>query len=260
MCEIKKPLIFITNDDGYHSKGMSVLVRLMKQLGDVVVVAPSTEMSSKSHSITVNAPLRLKTIEESDSFKGYTLDGTPVDCVKMAFNRILKGKECSLVVSGINHGSNVSINTIYSGTMAAAFEGCAEGVPSIGFSIDDSDKDADFSYCEEFVTRICKDVLAKGLDNGVCLNVNFPIGEIKGLKVCHQAKAYWNEELVEYKDPSGKPYYWLSGVFNCLDDSPQADYRVLEKSYASLVPMQVDFTAYSCLNNIKERFEDVEER
>ena len=106
MCEIKKPLIFITNDDGYHSKGMSVLVRLMKQLGDVVVVAPSTEMSSKSHSITVNAPLRLKTIEESDSFKGYTLDGTPVDCVKMAFNRILKGKECNLVVSGINHGSN----------------------------------------------------------------------------------------------------------------------------------------------------------
>jgi 5'-nucleotidase len=144
--------------------------------------------------------------------------------------------------------------------MAAAFEGCAEGIPSIGFSIDDSDKDADFSYCEEFVTKICKDVLAKGLDNGVCLNVNFPIGEIKGLKVCHQAKAYWNEELVEYCDPSGKPYYWLSGVFNCLDDSPQADYRVLEKSYASLVPMQVDFTAYSCLNNIKERFEDVEER
>lgn len=255
-----KPLIFITNDDGYCSKGISVLIKLMKQLGDVVVVAPKTEMSGKSHSITVNSPLRLKQIEQSQGFELYALDGTPVDCVKMAFNRILKTRKCDLVVSGINHGSNASINTIYSGTMAAVFEGCAERVPSVGFSLDSSDKDADFSHCEKYIISICKDVLANSLAEGVCLNVNFPTGKIKGTKVCHQAKAYWNEELVEYKDPINQPLYWLSGVYNCLDKSPEADFRALEQGYASIVPMQVDFTAYSELNKMRERFENVEER
>ncbi len=255
-----KPLIFITNDDGYFSKGIAVLVKLMKQLGDVVVVAPKEEMSGKSHSITTNAPLRMKQVEVSEGFEGYFLGGTPVDCVKMAFNRILKGRKCDLVVSGINHGSNASINTIYSGTMAAVFEGCAEGIPSVGFSVDTFQRDFDFANCEEYVLQICKEVLKKGVPQGVCLNVNFPEGEIKGIKVCHQAKAYWNEELIEYKDPHGQPYYWLSGVYNCLDDSDKADYRALEASYASLVPMQVDFTAYNALTEIRNRFEDVEKR
>lgn len=256
----KRPLIFITNDDSYFSKGISVLIELMKELGDVVVVAPKEEMSGKSHSITVNEPIRVKLMEQSDSYTGYILKGTPVDCVKMAFNRVLKGRLPNLVVSGINHGSNASVNTIYSGTMAAVFEGCVEGIPSIGFSIDSSDKEVDFSYCKDYVRSICEDVLENGLERGVCLNVNFPVGKIKGLKVCHQAKAYWNEELIEHKDPAGNPYYWLSGVYNCLDSSPDADYRALENSYGSIVPMQVDFTAYSALEEMKKRFENVEER
>lgn len=260
MKEVKRPLIFITNDDSYFSKGISVLIELMKELGEVVVVAPKEEMSGKSHSITVNEPIRMKFMEKSDSYAGYILNGTPVDCVKMAFNRILKERLPDLVVSGINHGSNASVNTIYSGTMATVFEGCAEGIPSVGFSIDSSDKQVDFSYCSDYIRNICKDILANGMESGVCLNVNFPVGEIKGLKVCHQAKAYWNEELVEHKDPAGNPYYWLSGVYNCLDDSPNADFRALEKGYASVVPMQVDFTAYSALERMKKRFENVEER
>ena len=244
--ENKKTLIFITNDDSYFSKGISVLIRLMKQLGDVIVVAPKDEMSGKSHSITSNAPLKLKTMEISQGYEGYILNGTPVDCVKIAINKILADRKIDLLVSGINHGSNASINTIYSGTMAAVFE---------GFSIDTANKDADFTNCEEIITSICKDVLANGLEQGVCLNVNFPVGEIKGIKVCHQAKAYWEEEFVEYKTPHGEPYYWLSGTYHCLDNSPKADYLAMQQSYASVVPMQVDFTAYKVMEEIKNRFE-----
>lgn len=251
----KRPLIFITNDDSYFSKGISVLIRLMKQLGDVVVVAPKDEMSGKSHSITSNAPLKLKTMEISSGYEGYILNGTPVDCVKIAINKILANRKIDLLVSGINHGSNASINTIYSGTMAAVFEGCAESIPSVGFSIDTANKDADFTNCENIITSICKDVLANGLEQGVCLNVNFPVGEIKGVKVCHQAKAYWEEEFVEYKTPHGEPYYWLSGTYHCLDNSPKADYLAMQQSYASIVPMQVDFTAYKVMEQIKNRFE-----
>lgn len=256
----KRPLIFITNDDSYFSKGISVLIRLMKQLGDVVVVAPKEEMSGKSHSITSNAPLKLIHMETSEGYEGYILNGTPVDCVKIALNRILKDRKIDLLVSGINHGSNASINTIYSGTMAAVFEGCAEHIPSVGFSIDTADKQADFSFCENIITKISQEILTNGLDDGICLNVNFPVGEIKGTKVCHQAKAYWEEEFVEYHTPHGEPYFWLSGTYHCQDTSAEADYNTMQQSYASIVPMQVDFTAYKALNEIKNRFENVEKR
>lgn len=257
MLKRERPLILVTNDDGYFAKGISVLVKLVQELGDVVVVAPSKEMSGKSHSITAHEPIRMKKVEQRPGFEGYALEGTPVDCVKMAFNRILEEGKCDLVVAGVNHGSNASVNTIYSGTMAAVFEGCAEGIPSIGFSLDTFKKDADFTLCEKYVTDICRDVLQNGLPQDVCLNVNFPEGEIKGMKVCHQARAYWREELVEYKDPMGRPYYWLSGVYNCTDASKEADFRAMEQGYASLVPMQVDFTAYKAIEEMKKRFEDV---
>lgn len=255
--EQKRPLIFITNDDSYFSKGIKILINLMKELGDVVVIAPKEEMSGKSHSITSNAPLKFKEMEKYEGYEGYILNGTPVDCVKIALNRILKGRKIDLLVSGINHGSNASINTIYSGTMAAVFEGCAENIPSVGFSIDTADKEADFSHCEKFITQISKEILNNGLEQGICLNVNFPVGEIKGTKVCHQAKAYWEEEFVEYTTPHGEPYFWLSGTYHCLDNSPQADYNTMQQSYASIVPMQVDCTAYKALNEIKNRFENV---
>ncbi len=256
----ERPLIFVTNDDSYFSKGISVLIKLMMEFGDVVVIAPKEEMSGKSHSITSMEPIRIRLFEEKKGYKGYILSGTPVDCVKMASNRILKERKPNLLVAGINHGSNASVNTIYSGTMAAVFEGCAEGIPSVGFSIDSSDKQADFSFCEKYIREICSEILNKGLDNGICLNVNFPAGEIKGLKVCKQAKAYWQEDMVEYVSPHGERFYMLSGVYHCLDNSPEADYNCLQEGYATMVPMHMDFTDYSSMDKIKNRFENVQKK
>jgi len=252
---MRRPLIFVTNDDSYRSKGIELLVEMMRKLGDVVVVAPTTQQSGKSHSITVNEPLRCHKIAQEEGYQAYICSGTPVDCVKIGFNMIMKDRIPDLLVSGINHGSNASINTIYSGTMAAVFEGCAVNIPSIGFSLDCHNSDADFNHCIPAIQKITKDVLERGLDEGVCLNINFPEKEIKGIKVCHQAKAYWNEDFVERKDPMGHSYFWLTGVYNCMDEDNGADYNMLSKGYASITPMHVDFTSYKVLDKYKTRFE-----
>lgn len=252
---MKRPLIFITNDDSYWAKGIQLLIKLMSNIGDVVVVAPLTQQSGKSHAITTIRPLRLEKMEEREGFIGYTCNGTPVDSVKMAFSVVFKDRKPDLVVAGINHGSNASINTIYSGTMAAVFEGCAEGIPSIGFSVDNHDVEADFSHCSSFIEKITNDVLEKGLDKNICLNVNFPEDEIKGIKVCHQAKAYWNESFLERKDPMGFSYYWLTGQYNCLDENNRADHLAMKDGYCAITPMQVDLTAYKVIEDYKIRFE-----
>jgi 5'-nucleotidase len=251
---VNKPLIFITNDDGYQAKGIRELISIVKDYGDIVVVAPNKEMSGKSHSITVGSPLRLLTHKEEDGYKEYSLEGTPVDCVKMAFNQILK-RLPDFLIAGINHGSNASINTIYSGTMAAVMEGCQEGIPSIGFSLNDDNKDADFSFCLPYIKQITEQVIKDGLKEDICLNVNFPQGEILGTKICHQAKAYWNEDFKTEQTKEGKDVYWLSGVYHCTDTSPRADYNAMMNHYASIVPMQVDFTAYNMIDDYKKRFE-----
>ncbi|MDR0972157.1 MAG: 5'/3'-nucleotidase SurE [Bacteroidales bacterium] len=250
-----RPLIFITNDDSYYSKGIKLLIDIASSFGDVVVLAPLTQQSGKSHSITISEPLRFHKMEEREGFIGYACWGTPVDCVKIAMDIILRERKPSLLLSGINHGSNASINTIYSGTMAAVFEGCLENIPSIGFSVECHDENADFSYCTSSIKKIVKEVLDNGLDRNVCLNVNFPDKEIKGLKVAHQAKAYWNETFVERKDPMGGTYYWLSGKFIPDEKEKNADFNVLRQGYGSITPMQVDFTAYNVLENYKKRFE-----
>lgn len=227
----------------------------MKTFGDVVVVAPLEQQSGQSHAITTKEPLRFHMVEEKEGYKAYVCNGTPVDCVKIAFNIILKDSKPDLLVSGINHGSNASINTIYSGTMAAVFEALAEGIPSIGFSVDDHSLDADFSYCSDYIKQITKDVLENGLDTNVCLNVNFPKDGVKGLKICHQAKAYWNEDFVRRTDPMGHDYYWLTGVYNCKDDDPRADHIVMKDGFGAITPMQIDFTAYEVLEKYIKRFE-----
>lgn len=227
----------------------------MQTFGDVVVVAPIEQQSGQSHAITTKEPLRFHKIEEKEGYTAYVCNGTPVDCVKIAFNIILKDSKPDLLVSGINHGSNASINTIYSGTMAAVFEAVAEGIPSIGFSVDNHCLDADFSYCSDFIKQITKDVLENGLDPNVCLNVNFPKDSIKGVKICHQAKAYWNEDFVQRTDPMGQHYYWLTGVYNCKDDSPRADHIAMKDGFCAITPMQIDFTAYEVLEKYKKRFE-----
>jgi 5'-nucleotidase len=227
----------------------------MKTLGDVVVVAPDKPQSGMGHAITINSTLRINKVNIYGVKEEYSCTGTPVDCVKIAINKILKRKP-DLVVSGINHGSNMSINVIYSGTMSAAVEGAIESVPSIGFSLLNESIDADFSASKKIVKIIAKQVLENGLPKGVCLNVNIPkvkSDEIKGIKVCRQAKANWVEELDERKDPSGKSYFWLTGRFENYDKGKKdTDVWALENQYVSIVPTQFDMTAHDSIKVISK--------
>jgi len=253
---MSKPLILVTNDDGISAPGIRKLIQLMQQLGDVVVVAPDGPQSAMSHAITIKYPLVYQEITISDSYKEYSLNGTPVDCVKFGLHRLLDRKP-DLIVSGINHGSNASINIIYSGTMGAALEGAMGGIPSIGFSILDYSHDADFSRSESHILRIAKQVMEKGLEPGIALNVNFPMvkeGEdYKGVKVCRQSKAYWKEDFAERIDPrNGRPYFWLTGTFTINENDDSTDEWALENYYVSMVPVQFDFTAYQQIEKLKK--------
>jgi len=249
----KKPLILVTNDDGITAPGIAALIEVMKTLGDVVVVAPDKPQSGMGHAITINSTLRIHKTNVYGVKEEYSCTGTPVDCVKIAVNKILDRKP-DLCVSGINHGSNMSINVIYSGTMSAAVEGAIEGIPSIGFSLCDNSINADFSASKKIVKAIAKAVLEKGMPKDVCLNVNIPLlksDEIKGIKVCRQARANWIEELDERKDPAGKSYFWLTGRFeNFEDGSRDTDIWALDHNYVSVVPTQFDMTAHDAIKTI----------
>ena len=254
---MKKPLILVVNDDGINAPGIRKLISIMNDFGDVVVVAPDGPQSGKGHAITIESTIRCdKVIMDDGPQIEYSCSGTPVDCVKLAVNKLLKRRP-DLCVSGINHGSNSSINVIYSGTMSAAVEGSLEGIPSIGFSLLDYSHEANFSEGEKYIREITKSVLESGLPDGVCLNVNIPKKEegkeIKGVKVCRQAKANWEEEFDERIDPKGRTYYWLTGKFVNYDKGDDTDERSLENHYISVVPVQYDVTAHhaiSKLNNI----------
>ena len=243
---MQKPLILVTNDDGITAPGIRNLVNFMSEIGEVVVVAPNSPQSGKGHAITINSTLTFEEINLEGSQKDYSLSGTPVDCVKFALDKILTRKP-DLVVSGINHGSNSSINVIYSGTMSAAVEAGVEGLQSIGFSLADFSWDADFSQAKEFIQQIVKKVLQNPLPKGIVLNVNIPKlkkNEIKGIRVCKQADAKWEESFDERINPHGKKYYWLTGYFNNMDNSPNADEVALAEGYISVVPVKFDLTAH----------------
>ena len=254
---MKKPLILVVNDDGISAPGIRKLIGIMKDFGDVVVVAPEGPQSGMGHAITINATLRCDKVTMDDGAQTeYSVSGTPVDCVKLAVNKILDRKP-DLCVSGINHGSNSSINVIYSGTMSAAVEGALEGIPSIGFSLLDFSHDADFSEGEKYIRKITQFVIENDLPEGVCLNVNIPKSKknekIKGMRICRQAKANWEEEFDERKDPNGRTYYWLTGKFVNYDKGDDTDERALENHFISVVPVQYDVTAHhaiSTLNNM----------
>jgi len=255
-----KPLILVTNDDGITAPGIQTLVSVMKTLGDVVVIAPDKPQSGMGHAITINSTLRIHKSHFHNVQEEYSCTGTPVDCVKLAVNKILKRKP-DLVVSGINHGSNMSINVIYSGTMSAAVEGAIEDIPAIGFSLCDHSIEADFTASAHFTQLITKAVLKHGLPKGTCLNVNIPatsLEAIKGIKICRQAKANWIEELDERKDPSGKPYFWLTGKFQNFEESAKdTDVWALDNFYVSVVPVHFDMTAHSAIDTLsKWSYED----
>jgi len=249
----KKPLILVTNDDGISAPGLRALISVMKELGDVAVVAPDSPQSATGHAITINNTLTINKVDiDPDIETEYSCSGTPVDCVKFAVSEILHRKP-DLCVSGVNHGSNSSINVIYSGTMSAAVEAGIEGIPAIGFSLLDYNWNADFEQIKSAIRKITTEVLENGLPEGVILNVNFPKlkeNEIKGIKVCRQAKAMWQERFDKRQSPMGKDYYWLTGKFVNLDNGEDTDEWALEHGYISVVPVQFDLTAHHAMQTL----------
>lgn len=252
----KDPVILVTNDDGITAPGIRALVEAVKGFGRIVIVAPDSPQSGMGHAITVNEPLRMSQSKEYGKLEAYSTSGTPVDCVKLGIYEILKFSP-DLIVSGINHGSNVSTNVLYSGTMSAAVEGALEGIPSIGFSLLDYSMNADFKPAQKVVKSVVKEVLQKGMPEGICFNVNIPklpSNKIKGIKICRQAHAFWEDKFDLRNDPLGKPYYWLTGEFKSYDESSDTDIWALEHGYVSLVPTQYDMTAHSVMKKLKYQF------
>ena len=249
-----KPLILVTNDDGMFAPGIKALIEIVSQFGEVVVVAPNSPQSGQGHAITLTEPIRLHKVDVFPGVDAYECSGTPVDCVKLAKHVILKGRKVDLCVSGINHGSNASINIIYSGTMSAAMEASLEGIKSIGFSYLDYSFEANMEGPKMYASMIIEYALQNDFGSGNLLNVNIPMlapEEIKGIKVCRQAEGYWNEEFVESTDPRGETYYWLTGSFSVNNDDPDTDIWALKNGYVSVVPSGHDLTHYDSLNDIK---------
>lgn len=249
---MQKPLILVTNDDGITAPGIRKLVEFMNEIGDVIVVAPNSPQSGKGHAITINSTLTFEEITLDGPQKDYSLSGTPVDCVKFALDKILPRRP-DLVVSGINHGANSSINVIYSGTMSAAVEAGVEGLQAIGFSLLDFSWEADFDQAKTYIQRIVRKTIENPLPKGVVLNVNIPKlsqNEIKGIRVCKQAYAKWEESFDERVNPHGKKYYWLTGYFNNMDKSELADENALAEGYISVVPVKFDLTSHEHIESI----------
>jgi len=246
-------LILVTNDDSIHSKGIKELVEVAKTFGRVVVLAPDKPQSGMGHAITISNPLRLSKYDAFDGVEAYECSGTPVDCVKLAIFEVMKRKP-DLLLSGINHRENSSTNVLYSGTMSAAIEGAMEGIPSIGFSLADFDSDADFTAVNEIASKIIKRVIAQGLPDNTCLNVNvpkMPLEQIKGIQVCSQAHAYWDDTFDSRLDQFGRPYYWLTGEFSDVDRRSETDLHALKNGYVSVVPPHFDLTNHEALQKLK---------
>jgi 5'-nucleotidase len=245
-----KPLILITNDDGITAKGIASIIEVAKQFGEIVVVAPNKPQSGMGHAITMNEPLRLEKSNLFDGIEAFSCSGTPVDCVKLGIYEVLKRKP-DLLLSGVNHGANTSTNVLYSGTMSAAVEGAMENIPSIGFSLCDFDAEADFSVAKEVAKKIIAQVLEAKYPSHVCLNVNIPklnLEDLKGIKVCKQAHAFWEDKFDKRVDQFGRTYYWMTGDFEQRKNEEDSDLFAIEHGFASVVPTQFDMTAYSKMN------------
>ncbi|MCX7728129.1 MAG: 5'/3'-nucleotidase SurE [Bacteroidia bacterium] len=254
---MKKPFILVTNDDGINAPGILYLSKIAKKYGDVAVIAPDKPQSGSGHAITIHTTLRILPSYVHHTDIEYAINGTPVDCVKLSVNKILP-KKPDLILSGINHGSNSSINVIYSGTMSAAIEGYLEGIPSAGFSLCNYSIEADFSNSEKYICQIIEWLLTKNKNELICLNVNIPdlpSEEIRGIKICRQAKGNWVEDFEERLDPYNKPYYWMTGKFTNFEPQAQdTDEWALNNGYVSVVPIQTDLTCYQSLDKMKKDF------
>ncbi len=250
----KRPTILVTNDDGITAGGIRSLIEVARGFGDVLVVAPDSPQSGMGHAITVHDILRIREIKDVPGIREFSCSGTPVDCVKMAIYEVLKAKP-DLLLSGVNHGANSSINVIYSGTMSAAVEGAVEGIPSIGFSLLDHSPDADFTAAQRVAERIIADALSKKIPQEICLNVNIPAlpyEQLKGIRICRQAKANWEDEFQLRTDPMGNNYYWITGKFINNDLGEDTDVWALENGYVSVVPTQYDLTAHHAIKTLND--------
>ncbi|MCO6496199.1 MAG: 5'/3'-nucleotidase SurE [Chitinophagaceae bacterium] len=254
----ERPIILITNDDGISAPGLRSLVEAVEGLGEIVVVAPDKPQSGMGHAITIGMPLRLTRVEDyKKGVEAYHTSGTPVDCVKLAVDKILKRKP-DICLSGINHGANHSINVIYSGTMSAAMEASIESIPSVGFSLLDFSVEADFTAAKVYARKIVESMLKnKNGDRHFLLNVNIPkvpLELINGIKVCRQAYAKYDEDFDERTDPTGKKYYWLTGEFKNFDEGTDTDVWALEHNYISVVPVQFDLTNYRLKKELEQNW------
>lgn len=251
---MSKPLILVTNDDGMFAPGIKALVSVAKKFGEVVVVAPDSPQSGQGHAITLTAPLRLTKVDAFEDIEAYECSGTPVDCVKLAKSIVLKDRKIDLCLSGINHGSNASINIIYSGTMSAAMEASVEGIPSIGFSFLEYSFEADFSTPIHYADKIVTHYFNHGFGKAMLLNVNIPVlpvNEVKGIKICKQGKGNWTEDFIAAKDPRGQTYYWMTGEFYMESEDENSDIWALKHGYVSVVPSMHDLTDYQSIDSLK---------
>lgn len=249
-----KPTILISNDDGIESEGIKALWREIRKFAEVYVVAPHTQQSAVGHSITIASPIRVRKNLIDRNFYGYAVEGTPTDSVKLAVRNILKGKKIDLVISGINHGANTAVNTIYSGTVSAAAEGTLLGIPSIAIS-QASYTSKEFSVAASFASKIAKFVLKNGLPKGTLLNVNIPPvpkSKIKGVLFTRQGKSFWDDYYEKRLDPSHREYFWLSGKMAILDNSLEFDQTAIDKNYISITPVHYDLTDYDLLEKMSK--------
>lgn len=248
--------ILVSNDDGINSEGIYLLVKELKKIADVIVVAPEKQMSAVGHAITVQYPLRVNPFYKNGEFFGYAVDGTPADAVKLAVKALLKGEKIDLLISGINHGTNTSINIIYSGTVSAATEGTILGIPSIAISLATYAPNPDFTFAAKFAAKLAEFVFKNGLPRGTLLNVNIPPvqeSEIKGVLVTHQGSAFWDDYFDLRKDPNGREYYWLTGKFINYDvDDLNADHTAVQNNYISITPIHFDLTDYKAIDVLKK--------
>ncbi len=251
--EKRRPLILISNDDGYHAPGIKQLVEFVKPFGDVLVCAPESARSGYSCAFSVTDYLRLKPRHNMGDTEVWSCTGTPADCVKIALSQLCSGRAPALIIGGINHGDNSSTATHYSGTMGVAREGCMQHIPSIAFSSAYYNEDADLSPLRPYVEAIVRKVLADGLPSGICLNVNFPAAPaFKGVKVCRMSAGRWTNEIDKREHPRGYNYYWVVGEY--LNDEPEAtdtDRWAISHGYVSITPTLIDVTAYDFMKEVE---------
>ncbi len=247
----ERPLILLSNDDGYEAKGLKSLIEMVRDKGDIIVCAPTGTRSGQSRAFSMSV-LTLDKVSEEPGLRIYKCSGTPVDCIKMAYSELCPRKP-DLVIGGINHGSNASTNAQYSGTVGIAIEAAMKGVPAIAFSLCDFNPDADFSPMTEIVRELTGKVLAEGLPRYSCLNVNYPLTDrCRGVRYCRMAKGHWRKEVEKRQHPANKAdYYWMTGFYQCDEpDAEDTDDRALSQGYIAVTPLTVDLTDYSLLGKL----------